>query len=473
MTIAAANVESAADLLRALPVDLAGGEIRADFFTTPPAAGGLESLRAATPRTMIYTSRENDARAALSAATEALYAGLDLVDLDASTVSHSPLSAPLAGQTILSHHDFDSATGAGDAARSLLTRGSGAVKVALTPRNFSEDLQILSELIAQPRPMNLTMFGMGSHGLYSRVVAPCFGSALAFLAPDPATRVAPGQLTYSEAKELYGDLSAEDRTGAVIFGVAGWPVRHSRSPAIHNARFRARGDNALYAWIEVEEIDSLLQAIDSRHAAAPAGVSITAPHKEAAYRHALASGSTVTDRAAESESVNTYVRVGDRMFADNTDVIAFETAAAMLPREATVALLGAGGTARAAAVALRRTRHRVTVYARPSARTAAFVARYSLNVRGLSELAARQPDIILNTLPSDASAAVPLDVVARVRHYVAAAYDGEASRALAEAARSGGASVIDGEKLLLLQSEEQTRLFRMAIDAAAVNRSRG
>ena len=139
---------------------------------------------------------------------------------------------------------------------------------------------------------------------------------------------------------------------ARLAGVMGWPVAHSRSPRIHGY------------WLEEKEIDGAYlplavrpERLDAALAALPAlgfrGCNLTAPHKEAA----LARMDTLSETARRIGAVNT-VTVGDdgALHGDNTDGYGFishlRQEAPGWGTGAPVAVLGAGGAARAVLDAL-------------------------------------------------------------------------------------------------------------------------
>jgi shikimate dehydrogenase len=142
-------------------------------------------------------------------------------------------------------------------------------------------------------------------------------------------------------------LSASHR--AVRLGVLGWPVLHSRSPAIQNAALAAAG---LADWryqllpCPPELLGELIAALPG---AGFGGVNVTIPHKEAA----LALSSDPSARARAIGAANTLVFKGDEaILADNTDAPALIAALPKPVSGSTALVLGAGGSARAAVWAL-------------------------------------------------------------------------------------------------------------------------
>lgn len=135
-----------------------------------------------------------------------------------------------------------------------------------------------------------------------------------------------------------------------IAAVIGDPIAHSLSPVMHNAAFAALGIDAAYVAFHVLPAD-LRQAVAGMRALGLLGCNVTVPHKERIVR-LLDSVSTTARRTG---AVNTVVRNGNLLHGDNTDVVGLRRAldeAGVALAGADVVLIGAGGAARAALVAL-------------------------------------------------------------------------------------------------------------------------
>lgn len=127
--------------------------------------------------------------------------------------------------------------------------------------------------------------------------------------------------------------------------VLGSPVAHSLSPLIHRAGYDAAGlTDWEYTAIECDEakLPSLLADLDDSWA----GLSITMPLKTTALEIAT----SATDTATVLGAANTLVRIDQGWRADNTDAPGMVDALAEhdVTGIGRMALLGAGGTARAA-----------------------------------------------------------------------------------------------------------------------------
>ena len=138
---------------------------------------------------------------------------------------------------------------------------------------------------------------------------------------------------------------------AEFVGIIGWPVEHSLSPVMHNAAFRSMGLDWVYLLWPVPE-ESLGPAVAGLRALGAAGANVTMPHKESVIPHL----DDISGDARRAGAVNTIQRVGSRLIGHNTDVDGFRHLlsddAGYDPAGKKALVLGAGGAARAAALAL-------------------------------------------------------------------------------------------------------------------------
>ncbi len=129
--------------------------------------------------------------------------------------------------------------------------------------------------------------------------------------------------------------------------VIGWPIEHSRSPMIHGYWLKRYGVAGSYTKqaVRPEEIADFLRGLARRGFA---GCNVTLPHKQAA----LAAADERDAAATAIGAANTLWLDAGRLIASNTDGYGFMTHLAQsVPRwnavDAPVAILGAGGAARA------------------------------------------------------------------------------------------------------------------------------
>jgi shikimate dehydrogenase len=137
---------------------------------------------------------------------------------------------------------------------------------------------------------------------------------------------------------------------SATYGILGWPVEHSRSPAMQSAAFRARGLDAHYVCFSVHP-DDIADAVRGLKALGVRGANVTVPHKEAVMRWL----DDVTPEARAIGAVNTIVREIDRLVGHNTDASGLTRSldeADVELEHARAVVLGAGGAARATIVGL-------------------------------------------------------------------------------------------------------------------------
>ena len=138
----------------------------------------------------------------------------------------------------------------------------------------------------------------------------------------------------------------------IRLGVAGWPVAHSRSPAMHAAALAALGlTDWRYTRLPLPP-ELFAETVRALPAAGFRGINVTIPHKEAAL--ALADEATPAARAIGAANTLTFDARTGAIHADNTDApgLLEVIPPGHEPRGRTALLLGAGGAARAALFAL-------------------------------------------------------------------------------------------------------------------------
>jgi shikimate dehydrogenase len=235
-------------------------------------------------------------------------------------------------------------------------------------------------------------------------------------------------------------------------GVLGWPVRHSRSPAMHEAGYAAVG---LRDWryqllpVPPELFDETVRGLPG---AGFAGANVTIPHKEAA----LALANEATSAARAIGAANTLTFQDGRIHADNTDAPGLIDALPFDPAGRSAVVLGAGGSARAVVWALVQAGADVRVWNRTPERAERLCAEIGGTV--VSSVPAGGADLLVNTTSvglqwgQDPFKALPLEADA-LRGYpclVDLVY-GSAPTALVTAARTAGAEVVDGLEILVRQ----------------------
>jgi shikimate dehydrogenase len=233
-------------------------------------------------------------------------------------------------------------------------------------------------------------------------------------------------------------------------GVLGWPVRHSRSPAMHAAALAALGlDGWHYQQLPVPP-ELLAETVRALPRLGFVGVNVTLPHKEAA----LALATEATDAAREIGAANTLSLGPDgAIAADNTDAPGLLAALGEPVAGRTALVLGAGGSARGAAWALRAAGAAdVAILNRTRERAEVLAADLAGGVRVAD--AAEPADLLVNctTVGLHDADAAPIDLAALDRYgtVVDLVYR-PGGTALSREARRRGLPSVDGLEILVHQ----------------------
>jgi shikimate dehydrogenase len=174
-----------------------------------------------------------------------------------------------------------------------------------------------------------------------------------------------------------------------VFGVIGDPVGHSMSPAVHNAGFDATGFNGVYLPLRIPPEYEHFKATVSTWLAMPElhfrGASVTIPHKENLLRFVREQGGSIEPLAEQIGAANTLtVRDDGSLFASNSDYAGALDAVCDgmgITREALagkrVAVIGAGGAARAIVAGFANYGATVVVYNRTTQKAEALAEQFN------------------------------------------------------------------------------------------------
>lgn len=237
-------------------------------------------------------------------------------------------------------------------------------------------------------------------------------------------------------------------------GVLGSPISHSLSPLLHRAAYAQLGIAGEYQAYEVKsgELESFLHARLSENFT---GFSLTMPLKE----EVLSYVPDVDPMAREIASANTVINIDGKWRASSTDYLAFQRLLSDI-NFSRVAIIGGGGTARAAMGALRDRVDHVDVLLRSPERISALqIAGAGISVEALSmEAVLDSYDLVISTVPagviseSQAAKVQPSGVLIDVLYH-------PWPTPLASRWINAGSTVISGRDLLVEQALDQISLM--------------
>jgi shikimate dehydrogenase len=257
-----------------------------------------------------------------------------------------------------------------------------------------------------------------------------------------------------------------------VAGVIGSPVRHSLSPALHNAAFSASGAPWVYVAFEVPPGEAH-RALDAMRVLGIGGLSVTMPHKE----QVAVAVDELDPAAAALRSVNTVVAQSDgRLVGHSTDGAGFVASlreSGVDPAGRRVVVIGAGAAGRAVVDALARAGAGAVEVVNRSRSRAEEAAQLAGAVGGVVEpTAVADADIVVNAtsvgMGSDALAVDP--ALLHAGQVVADLVYHPLETALLRAARLAGATTVDGLGMLVHQAALQQQLWLGALPDTAVMR---
>ncbi|MFI4898507.1 MAG: type I 3-dehydroquinate dehydratase [Phycisphaerales bacterium JB059] len=333
-------------------------------------------------------------------------------------IDHAKQTRDVRTSLVLSAHDFDGRPA--DLTRRVLAmsaeHAAAVHKVAFRARSLRDNLELFDLLRDRSKPM--IALGMGEFGLMSRVLAPKFGAFLTFASVHKEEATAPGQPTIRELLDLYRFRSIGPETR--VYGVIGWPVGHSMSPLVHNAGFEGVGHDGVYLPLPIaagepeqdgayESFKATLLAMIDHRDLDLSGASVTIPHKQSLVRLAREQDWSIdplSDRCAAANTITIQRDEGQlRVEVSNTDAPA---AAACLHAALgglagkRVAIIGAGGVARAIAAGVTAQGARALIVNRSPERANALreaIGPEICDVRTMDDLVSAPPDAIVNATP--------------------------------------------------------------------------
>lgn len=441
-------------------------EMRLDWVDRPDAQAALEgrlrpvilTCRAAWEGGR-FTGSEEARRRILEAG---IAAGAEFVDIEARASFAPELIRARRGRgVVLSTHVFGPVPAdLENRWKTLKSSGAEVVKLAAEAQSLSDALRImaLADVDRSEIDPGHVLVAMGEPGIASRVLAARLRNRWTYAGDG----VAPGQLS---PNRLLKEFRVRDlKPGTAIYGVVGNPVSHSLSPVMHNAGFVHFGMDAVYLPLQACDANDFVKFANS---IGLAGASITSPFKIALMDRV----DDLDPLARRVGAINTLIVRDGRWRGANTDVYGFSTplSARMKVKGVRASVLGAGGAARAVAVALADMGASVTICARRPEQ-----AREIATLAGgrVGDFPPRPGswDVLVNAIPAGPDAAVqsPIEGAALDGEIVFdLVYSPAQTRLLTDAARAG-CMTIGGLEMLIAQAERQFELWTGQVPPAGL-----
>jgi shikimate dehydrogenase len=254
-------------------------------------------------------------------------------------------------------------------------------------------------------------------------------------------------------------MIALKRPAPAIFAIFGNPVGHSLSPLMHNAAYKKMEIDASYISVRVENLEDAIQGIRECNIR---GVSITIPFKTAVMPYL----DQVDDSALTIGAVNTIVHDDDKGLAGyNTDWIGLvrDLEDYLEIHKKTFAILGAGGTARAAVFGILERGGSPMIINRTVARGEEVAQEFGCPCYPLAEIAGIRADCLINTTPVGMAperrkSPIKKEVLANFQWVMDCIYNPLKTQLLKDAEEAGCAT-LDGVGMFVHQGAEQIKIW--------------
>ena len=253
-------------------------------------------------------------------------------------------------------------------------------KIAFKPNTLSDVLNLFSE------GMKMTSYdhilcAMGPIGVPSRILSGYTNSFLTYVTPQEklTDTSAIGHLDPITLNDVYNFRRINDDTK--LFGITGWPLEKTSSPELHNFGYKKCAINGVYLPVKSQSISEAIHFCERMNFK---GLSVTVPHKEAVLYYLNEQSPEVIQIGA----CNTVVFRDDRLIGYNTDASGFgrallEFLGNIRLKRMKVAVIGAGGAAKAIVYTLKQFGAKVCIFNRSLEHAAQLADKYGFEYAAL------------------------------------------------------------------------------------------
>jgi 3-dehydroquinate dehydratase/shikimate dehydrogenase len=398
---------------------------------------------------------------------------------------------------ILSNHDFSTRPPGLRERLLAMARIKPAciIKAAYKAADLADALEALRlyQELPQTVSQSLVIIAMGEAGLITRLLAAKYNAAFTFAVPAGLATTAPGQPLIADLIKIY--RFHQQQLNWPVFGVIGWPVSHSISPMIHNAGFQAIDFPGVYIPLPIApEYGAFLQSLETMRRLPGLnlrGVSVTIPHKANAARYLAECGGEVDDTSGRIGVLNTLffpangiIKGTNSDWCGALDALQAGTGWSLSQLVGKkIAVLGAGGAARAIVAGLASVGASVVVYNRTLARAQELAFEFNgkagpVVAASSTEFSRTQCQVVINCTPAGMTPHImtlPMDdpsVIHAGMVVFDTVYNPRRTRLL-EIAAARGAVTIEGLEMLLRQAAVQFAGFTHEHPPLAIMRMAG
>lgn len=309
---------------------------------------------------------------------------------------------------IVSTHDFTGVPDNLEITFDFLKQNTNFLKIVTYANDITDSIPVWKLLQkAKSENKEIIPIAMGEAGKWTRILGLAHGAFMTYASLDSGSETAPGQVSVSDLTEVYRAKELNENTN--VYGILGSNTSVSMSPYIHNEAFKFHKLNSVFVPLQVHNLDEFIKRMvkpETREVELNfKGFSVTIPHKQAIIKHL----DFIDETARAIGAVNTVKIVDGKLYGYNTDAQGFIepllNSYGDLQR-AKIAVIGAGGAARACVYALKQQGAKVTVFARDLEKAKPFAEEFAVNLQELPKTKDQKPktdfsdfDILVNTTP--------------------------------------------------------------------------
>ncbi len=341
-------------------------------------------------------------------------------------------------------------------------------KIAFMPHSLSDVLNLIKEGERMTQYEHI-LCAMGPLGFPSRILASYTNSFLTYVSPQEVLENTKsiGHIDPVTINELYHFHSINQDTS--LYGITGWPLVKTSSPEIHNKGYASKGINAVYIPYRSPMIADTLSFCEG---IGVKGLSVTIPHKESVLYYLHEQSPEVVQIGA----CNTIVRKNNKWLGYNTDAPGFRRAleeflGPVKIKHKKVAVIGAGGAAKAIVYVLKQMGARVCIFNRTVETAAQLADMYGFNYCQLDAHCAAKLDEYSTLIVQTTSVGMNSEGPSNSENDPIYFYDFRGNELLFDIiyepaitpvmkrAALAGCKVCNGYKMLEYQGYEQFKLF--------------
>lgn len=289
---------------------------------------------------------------------------------------------------------------------SLSKSADEIIKIATQTNDITDTIPVWKLLKkAKSENKEIIPIAMGEAGKWTRILGLAHGAFMTYASLDSGSETAPGQVSARDLTEVYRVKHLDETTK--VYGILGSNTSVSMSPYIHNEAFKFHKLNSVFVPLQVHNLDEFIKRMvkfETREIELNfKGFSVTIPHKQSIIKHL----DFIDDTAKAIGAVNTVKIVDGKLHGYNTDAQGFIEPLLNSYGDLTnakVAVIGAGGAARACVYALKQQGAEVTVFARDLEKAVPFAKEFAVELKQLTTNNKQRTtyenfDILVNTTP--------------------------------------------------------------------------